>query len=181
MGTAGGSYPYLIYGCVDQDGGASPNWSTLNGLRVLTPVSGHVNEDNQRRFQGDGLPGFLSDWLLHKQPWYRPLHTTNFIQGWMEYLAAISINEMAGKGVAYFTAVANETEYRLIENILDPNWNPYLVGLNVQPMKSPLGNQSLASGYDANPLFTTWASDGGCRTCTVYRSSVCGSQNILVF
>ena len=158
VGTAGGSYPYLVYGCVDQAGGVSPNWSTLNGLRVLTPVSGQVNEATIRGgFKTKGFPVFSQTGCFINNIGIDPLHTTDFIQGWMEYLAAISINEMAGKGITYFNAVANETKYRLIEKILDPNWNPYLVGLNVQPMKSPLGNQSLTPGDDSNPLFTTWA------------------------
>ena len=157
VGT-GGSYPYLIYGCIDQTGGISPNWSKLNGLRVLTPVSGRVNEATIRGgFKTTGFPPFSQSSCFINNVGIDPVHTTDFIQGWMENLAAISINEMAGKGISYFDAVAKETKDRLIEKILDPNWNPYLVGLNVQPVRSPSGNQSLTPGFDANPLFTTWA------------------------
>jgi hypothetical protein len=161
-GTAGGSYPYLIYGCVDEAGGVIPNWSKLNGLRVLTAVSGRVNEATVKGgFKTTGFPPFSQSGCFINNIGIDPVHTTDFIQGWMENLAAISINEMAGKGVTYFNAVAKETNYRLLEKILDPNWNPYLVGLNVQPLKSPSGNQSLTSGDDTNPLLATWAQMAG--------------------
>ena len=144
----------MIYGCVDQ--GPGTNWSRLNGLWNATATGNNTFTLN-RGPNTVGFPAFNQGGCFYSQLGLRQDQLTDVTQGWMENLWGITVNEMAGQGVNYFEPVAAELNARLIEKLQDPNYNPYLVGLNLQPVKSPAGGQPLVSGTSINPYLNTWS------------------------
>ena len=151
--TSPHGYQLAIYGCVDQGG---TNWSQLNGLWGATATRNNTFTLNAG-FNSATFPAFNQGGCYYSEMGLKQDQTTDIVQGWMEGLLGIVVNEMAGQGVSYFETVASEMNMRLIEKLQDPAYNPYLVGLNIQPVKSPSGGQQLIGLSTTNPYFTTWA------------------------
>jgi Putative Ig domain len=139
-----------VYGCVNQSG---TNWANMNGIWPLTKATATTYSIP---FNSSSFPGFSQSGCYWAEMGKREGLFTDATQGWMEGIFGQVVNEMAGQGVNYFANVAREVTYRAIEKVLDPNYNPFLLSLNIQPLKGPTMTMPFGGDNTANPYFTTW-------------------------
>jgi hypothetical protein len=173
----------VISGCVDQGG---TNWSGLNGFWYTRPVVStttfHItNATYPSGFDTTGFPPFSQSGCVWTEFGFTPNGSIEDVQGWMEGLLGIAVNGMKAKGIPYYNNVITQVNLRQIEKILDPNTNPYLIGLNFQPLK-PYGSfpmvpsNNTALGKTPNQFFTSWtgvvgALGAACMTVNSFWSS----------
>lgn len=153
--TTPASYPMQLYGCADQSPGT--NWSTLN--TIFTPATPKTSNSLTLPANTSTYPSFSQNGCFYSELGLRQDQFTGGLQGWMEDLWGIITNESIGFGLGYFTTIASEASKRLIEKIEDPNYNPWLISVNIQPVKGLAGGNNIVSGvWNNNAYFSTWAS-----------------------
>ena len=152
--TTGAAAQYEVFGLVDQ---AGTNWSELNGLMSPASVSSTSFKWASSAPDTTGFTAFSQTGGFYTEAGANLSAYSDSYQGWMESMLGIVFNEMEGQGVAYFRNLALEMDYRIIEKILDPNYNPWLIGLNFQPTTDPSGGQPSINSLTMNPLFGSWA------------------------
>ncbi len=81
--------------------------------------------------------------------------TSDFDQPWMYWMLITALGHLQELGFSQVNSVASETHQRLIEMILDPGFNPYLIAEYVQGLKQ--GPGKCKGGSTTNPFFTSWA------------------------
>lgn len=142
-----------IYGLVDQGGS---NYSNLNAIRTFTSSTNTATV----AFNSTGYPTFSQTGGRYMDEGLQCDLTSDMVDPWMEHDWEIVLGEITSDyGISYYNSVALDQKKKLTEQILDPTYNPFLVGTYVRPLKdSSFGHISLAANYGTtNPPFSTWA------------------------
>jgi hypothetical protein len=86
-----------------------------------------------------------------------PANATDFEPPWQYWFASNALAHLNELGYSNVSSVLTATQKRLIEQVLDPTYNPYLVAAYESPLKN--GSGTCPSGVDssANPLLQNWA------------------------